>query len=190
MQHDYKMDYQVERQYNEFVDKLYDLRLDQVNLNLDTIYSVITNLYGSNLQETYGIETNGTNTRFTVYFVNSAGNTIRRHVFNNFNDAADCLVQILQNDQIIYKNHLISLIQQIALSKFKLSKTHADRFANKLGQNLDLAAEFVQVARGKTIEAPCSTRNYQTYQTLMATGKYDLIQAYEKLADLNASYLQ
>lgn len=190
MQHDYKMDYQVERQYNEFVDKLYDLRLDQVNLNLDTIYSVITNLYGSNLQETYGIETNGTNTRFTVYFVNSAGNTIRRHVFNNFNDAADCLVQILQNDQIIYKNHLISLIQQIALSKFKLSKTHADRFANKLGQNLDLAAEFVQVARGKTIEAPCSTRNYQTYQTLIATGKYNLIQTYEKLADLNACYLQ
>lgn len=46
MQHDYEMDYQVERQYNELVDKLYDLRLDQVNLNLDTIYSVITNLYG------------------------------------------------------------------------------------------------------------------------------------------------
>lgn len=190
MQHDYKMDYQVEKQYNEFVDKLYDLKLDQVNLNLDTIYSIITNLYGSNLEETYGIETNSNNTRFTVYFVNSAGDTIRRHDFNNFNDAADCLVQILQNDQIIYENHLISLIQQIALSKFKLSKTHADRFANKLGQNLDLAAEFVRVAHGKTIEAPCSTSNYQTYQTLMATGKYNLIQVYEKLADLHACYLQ
>lgn len=190
MQHDYEMDYQVKRQYNEFVDKLYDLRLDQVNLNVNTIYSLITSLYGSNLEETYGIETNSNNTRFTVYFINSTGDTIRRHVFNNFNDAADCLVQILQNDQIIYKNHLMSLIQQIALSKFKLSKTHANRFANKLGQNLDLAAEFVRVARGETIEAPCSTRDYQTYQTLMATGKYTLIQAYEKLVDLHASYLQ
>lgn len=190
MQHDYEMDYKVERQYNEFVDKLYDLRLDQVNLNLDTIYSVITDLYGTNLEKTYGIEVNGNNTRFTVYFVNSAGDTIRRHVFNNFSDAANCLVQILQNDQIIYKNHLISLIQQIVLNKFKLGKTHAERFANKLGQNLDLAAEFVQVARGKIIEAPCSTSDYQTYQTLMATGKYNLIQAYKKLADLNAGYLQ
>lgn len=190
MQHDYEMDYQVERQYNEFIDKLYDLKLDQVNLNLDTIYSIITNLYGSNLEETYGIEVNSNNTKFTVYFINSAGDTIRRHVFNNFNDAAECLVQILQNDQIIYKNHLISLIQQIALSKFKLSQTHAERFANKLGQNLDLAAEFVQVARGKTIEAPCSTSDYQTYQTLIVTGKYNLIQAYEKLANLHASYLQ
>lgn len=99
-------------------------------------------------------------------------------------------MQILQNDQIIYKNHLISLIQQIALNKFKLSKTHADHFANKLGQNLDLAAEFVRVARGKIIEAPCSTSDCQTYQTLIATGKYSLIQAYEKLANLNASYLQ
>lgn len=189
MQHNYEMDYKVKIQYNEFVDKLYDLGLDQVHLNFNTIYSLITSLYGSNLKETYGIEVNGNNTKFTVYFVNSAGDTIRRHVFNNFNDAAECLVQILQNDQIIYKNHLISLIQQMALNKFKLSKTHADRFANKLGQNLDLAAEFVRVARGKTIEAPCSTSNYQTYQTLIATGKYNLVQAYEKLADLNASYL-
>ena len=33
MQHDYEMDYKVEIQYNKFVDKLYDLRLDQVNVN-------------------------------------------------------------------------------------------------------------------------------------------------------------